>query len=191
MREFKIYTKGGDKGKTSLLDGSRVYKSDLRLNCYGTLDELNSFLGLLKDKIYTSKIEDRTALAVKLKRIQNHLFNMGCELSDPNFDPEKATIPVISSDNTLILENEIDEFQKDLKPLTNFILPGGHEINSLAHICRTICRRSERLLIELYNGDQKIRQEPIKYLNRLSDWFFVLSRYLSDSLNAEESLWEK
>lgn len=191
MADFKIYTRKGDSGNTSLMDGSRVLKSSKRLMCYGTVDELNSFIGLLKDKIGGGSLPDKKILVEKLKRIQNQLFNLGCELSDPNFNPEKNLVPIISIDNVSILENEMDFFQNQLKPLKNFILPGGHELNSLAHICRTICRRTERHLIELSIEEPNLRKEPIKYVNRLSDWFFVISRYLAHSLEIEESIWEK
>jgi len=180
--QSKIYTKGGDKGETSLLGGTRVPKYHERIEAYGTLDELNSFIGLLRDQ--PMEVHYRK----KLLEIQERIFIAESRLAA---DQQKKLdqLPVITEDDVLELEKEIDEMNIGLPELKSFILPGGHPTVSYCHIARTICRRAERLSIRLsqkFNVDELI----IKYLNRLSDYFFVLGRRFSYDLKVEEVLWK-
>lgn len=177
----KIYTKTGDKGTTGLFGGARVSKDDVRLEAYGTVDELNSFLGYLKDQV---KDEDITEL---LYQIQNSLFNAGSILAT---DPSKPEMKM-AFDNAVTkqLEVAIDSMQKDLPALMNFVLPGGHPVVSLCHILRTVTRRAERRVVSLSELEDNDIEISI-FLNRLSDYFFVLSRYLGKQLNAKEVIWQ-
>lgn len=179
--EFKIYTKGGDKGETSLLGGTRVPKDHERVEAYGNLDELNSFVGLIRDQDINPHYRDI------LGRIQEVLFIAEALVArDP--DKETRSLPVFADDDILILENEIDAMNEELPGLKNFILPGGHSVSSYCHIARTVCRRAERSLIRL----QKISQVDeiiIRFVNRLSDYLFVLARKTGKDLGAEERLW--
>ncbi|MEI6884864.1 MAG: cob(I)yrinic acid a,c-diamide adenosyltransferase [Bacteroidota bacterium] len=179
--EFKIYTKGGDKGETSLLGGTRVSKDHERVEAYGNLDELNSFVGLIRDQDINPHYKDI------LGRIQEVLFIAEAQVArDP--DKETRNLPVFGDDDILILENEIDSMNEELPGLKNFILPGGHTVSSYCHIARTVCRRAERSLIRL----QKISQVDeiiIRFVNRLSDYLFVLARKTAKDMGAEERLW--
>ncbi|KGL60730.1 MULTISPECIES: cob(I)yrinic acid a,c-diamide adenosyltransferase [unclassified Polaribacter] len=185
---MKIYTKTGDKGTTALFGGTRVKKYNLRIESYGTVDELNSYIGLIKDQEINSYIKE------SLLKVQNDLFTLGAMLATP---PEKETlksgkerlnIPKIDSDSILFLENEIDKMDALLPQMTHFILPGGHQSVSFCHIARCVCRRAERLSVEL-NDQENIQNDIIKYLNRLSDFLFVLARMLSKELLVEEIKW--
>lgn len=185
---MKIYTKTGDKGTTALFGGTRVKKYNLRIESYGTVDELNSYIGLIKDQ----DISD-TAKA-SLLRIQNDLFTLGAMLATP---PEKETlksgkerlnIPKIDENSILFLENEIDKMDEELPQMTHFILPGGHQAVSFCHIARCVCRRAERLAVAL-NDEEAINNDIIKYLNRLSDHLFTMARKLSKDLAVEEIKW--
>lgn len=177
---FKIYTKTGDLGETSLFGGRRLPKSDLRIDSYGTVDELNAFLGLLRDGVEETKLRDL------LKEIQDRLFVIGSNLaSDPS---KELPVPDILDSDITLLEKAMDEMDEHLAPLKNFVLPGGHPVVSHCHICRTVCRRAERLLVALQQVDQ-VAPILIQYLNRLSDYFFVLSRKLAKDLGAEEIIW--
>lgn len=179
---WKIYTKGGDKGETSLIGGTRVSKSDLRIEAYGTLDELNSFIGLLRDKV-NDKEEN-----LLLLKIQTCIFLLESYLAVDK--PETASgLPKFDFEEIRNLEKKIDFMENELSPLANFILPGGFELNSLSHICRTICRRAERIVIAL-NQKQDVDEFVLQYLNRLSDFFFVYARYLSFKNNAAEVIWK-
>ena len=185
---MKIYTKTGDKGTTSLFGGTRVPKHHIRIDSYGTVDELNSYLGLLRDQdidLNYKKI---------LEGIQDNLFTVGAILAT---DPEKAilksgkerlNIPKISSEDIEFLEKQIDEMNTALPPMTNFVLPGGHQTVSFCHIARCVCRRAERLASALHELEP-FQIETLTYLNRLSDYLFVLARKLSKDLNAEEVKW--
>ena len=179
---FKVYTKGGDKGSTSLIGGTRVPKYHDRIEAYGTVDELCSFTGLLRDQNIDDHHKDI------LLKIQNRLFVIESLLAaDSEGSAEK--LPKFEEQDITLLETEIDRMEETLPALTSFILPGGHTTVSYCHITRTICRRAERLTIKLsekYQVDGII----IKYLNRLSDYFFVLARKLSSELKAEEILWK-
>ncbi|WP_162419351.1 cob(I)yrinic acid a,c-diamide adenosyltransferase [Cyclobacterium roseum] len=178
---MKIYTKTGDKGETSLLGGTRVTKSHLRIDAYGTIDELNAHLGFLRDQEMNQK------RAEKLTRIQDRLFVVGAMLAS---DPEKkaVNIPELTKEDVLFLEAEIDLMESGLPPLKNFILPGGHPVVSYAHITRTVCRRAERAIIML--GESSTVEELIpEYINRLSDYLFVLGRQLALELQIQEITW--
>lgn len=184
---MKIYTKTGDDGTTGLIGGTRVAKHSPRIECYGTIDELNAFLGLLRDELdhdYNQKVI----------KIQKDLFYMGAELAT---DPKKATLKnnkdrlgvyKISQHDVSFLEQEIDQMDKDLSPMTHFIIPGGHRTVSLCHIARCICRRAERLT-SLLISDSNQYDVILSYLNRLSDYLFVLARKLTKELDSDEIQW--
>jgi cob(I)alamin adenosyltransferase len=177
---MKIYTKTGDKGQTALFGGKRVSKSDLRVDAYGTVDELNAFIGFLSDTL------ENEAQKSLLKNIQERLFTLGANLaSDPAKHPP---IPDIFASDIEVLEAEIDKMEAVLPALQNFILPGGHQSVSVCHLCRTVCRRAERLVVALHKKDP-IDALILQYLNRLSDYFFVLSRFIGLELNVPENIW--
>jgi cob(I)alamin adenosyltransferase len=178
----KIYTKGGDKGETSLLGGTRVPKYHERIEAYGTIDELNSFIGLLRDQQINSHYKNI------LLEIQNRLFIAESHLAADK--PENAErLPGLSVSDITLLEKEIDTMNEELPELKSFILPGGHPVVSYCHIARTVCRRAERLTISL-NEKYEIDGTIIMYLNRLSDFFFVLARKFARDFKAEEILWK-
>ncbi|MFU8845105.1 MAG: cob(I)yrinic acid a,c-diamide adenosyltransferase [Bacteroidales bacterium] len=179
---FKIYTKGGDQGQTSLLGGTRVPKYDERIEAYGTLDELNSFIGLVRDQEIDKRYKD------VLLQIQHIIF-----VAESNLAADKVEhlvrLPKVSEADIELLEREIDLMNLDLPELRSFILPGGHVVVSYCHVARTICRRAERLTIKL-SEKHSVDVLVIKYLNRLSDYFFVLARKVGKDLNATETLWK-
>lgn len=178
---FKIYTKTGDKGETSLFGGKRLPKSHIRIDAYGTVDELNSYIGMLRDVI---KDDHQNEL---LKTIQDRLFTLGSNLAS---DPSKSmAVPDILATDIELLELEMDEMDKELEPLKNFILPGGHTSISFCHIARCVCRRAERLVVAL-SLDDVVDEILIQYLNRLSDFLFVLGRKLAKDLSVKEVIWE-
>ncbi len=178
---FKIYTKTGDEGQTALFGGKRLPKSHLRIECYGTVDELNSFLGLVRDRT-----EDEHVRGI-LFEIQNRLFDLGANLAS---DPSKnLPSPTVGQTDIQLLEHEIDEMEATLPPLKNFILPGGHPTVSHCHVARCVCRRAERLVVAL-NMEEPVSPEVLKYLNRLSDYLFVLARKLGQNLGASEVVWK-
>ena len=179
---WKVYTKTGDKGKTSLIGGTRVPKYDDRIEAYGTIDELNSFIGLLRDQ----EIDGHSKSI--LLEIQKRLFDMESSVA---YDREKQVknLPELKEKDINLLENEIDKMDELLPPLTSFILPGGHTVVSYCHICRTVCRRAERLLLKVAEK-YPVNETDLKYLNRLSDYFFVLGRKLAKDFNVEETKWE-
>ena len=185
---MKIYTKTGDAGETALFGGTRVKKYNPRIESYGTLDELNSYIGLIKDQ----KIDTNTKET--LLKIQNELFVIGAMLATPKEKEtlkngkERLNIFTINDDAISFLENEIDKMDAVLPQMTHFILPGGHQTVSFCHVARCICRRAERLVVAL-NEDEIIGSIIIKYLNRLSDFLFVLARKLSKDLQIEEIKW--
>jgi cob(I)alamin adenosyltransferase len=181
---FKIYTKTGDKGKTSLIGGTKVPKSHIRIESYGTVDELNSFIGLLSDQTTES------AVKIFLKNIQDRLFTIGSSLA---CDPEKEPlmkIPDLRETDVLELERSIDEMNESLPVMKNFILPGGHPAVSTAHICRCVCRRAERICVAMHENNLFVDSLVVQYLNRLSDYLFVLARYLGHLLRVEEIAWK-
>lgn len=166
----KRYTKTGDKGKTSLLDGTVVSKHDIRVEAYGTIDELSSFIGMLRGQILEKKHIDSLLL------IQEKLFTMGSILAANNNIDLKKTNLIITNDDVVFLEKEIDTMNETLEKLTAFIIPGGHSVVSYSHICRSITRRAERIVVAL-NEQSKVDSIIIQFLNRLSDYFFTLSRW--------------
>ncbi|SIN70739.1 cob(I)yrinic acid a,c-diamide adenosyltransferase [Algoriphagus halophilus] len=179
---MKIYTKTGDKGITSLLGGIRVPKSDLRIDAYGTIDELNSYLGLVRDQPVNQKRGDL------LKEIQDRLFTIGSDLATVP-GKEKVKKPDLHLEDIILLEKEMDLMEMELPPLKAFILPGGHQSVSFCHLARTVCRRAERITVELASFEQ-VSDLIIQYLNRLSDFLFVLGRAMSQELGAEEITWK-
>ncbi len=185
---MKIYTKTGDKGTTALFGGSRVPKHHLRIESYGTTDELNSYIGLIKDQ----KIHD--GLKNALIKIQNDLFTLGAMLATPpekealKSGKERLNIPKINSNSIKFLEDEIDYMNKSLPQMTHFVLPGGHTTVSFCHIARCVCRRAERLVVSL-DEQETLNPDVLKYLNRLSDYLFVLARKLTQDLSAQEVKW--
>ena len=186
VRLSKIYTRTGDKGATLLATGERVLKSNVRIEAYGTVDELNSTVGMLRDTIVVDpRLQD---LCEKLSKIQNELFDIGGELSVPLDVLDTERQQVVSMRDVSRLESEMDAFNENLPPLENFVLPGGHLAKSTAHLVRTVCRRAERAVVRMSEQDA-VRDEIRIYLNRLSDWFFVLSRELSRRLAVPEVLW--
>jgi len=176
----KIYTRGGDKGETSLGDGRRVAKHDLRVAAYGTADEANSVIGLAR--LHTSGDED-----AMLARIQNDLFDLGADLCTPHEGRKADGALRITPDQVARLETEIDAMNEGLKPLASFILPGGKPAAAWLHLARTVVRRSERLMTELA-GAEEVNPEAVKYVNRLSDHLFVLARRLNDN-GQSDVLW--
>jgi cob(I)alamin adenosyltransferase len=179
---MKIYTKTGDSGKTSLLGGRRVSKAELRIDAYGTVDELNSYIGLLRDQDVNKKRE------TLLKEIQDRLFTIGATLAT---EPGKENVkkPDLHEEDLDLLENEIDEMESQLPQLRHFILPGGHQTVSFCHIARTVCRRTERCVIDLMEIEH-VDEIIVKYLNRLSDYLFVLGRIVAQELGVEEVTWK-
>ena len=185
---MKIYTKTGDQGTTGLVGGTRLPKHDLRIESYGTVDELNSYIGLIRDQNISN---DSKSMLIK---IQEQLFCIGAILAT---DPEKLKdetkrkqlgISFVNPEAITFLENHIDAMNLELAPMTHFILPGGHQTVSFCHIARCICRRAERAISKL-NTEQPTQSEVLIYLNRLSDFIFVLARKLSKELEAEEIKW--
>jgi cob(I)alamin adenosyltransferase len=179
---MKIYTKTGDQGTTSLFGGRRVSKADQRIETYGTIDELNSWVGVIRDQPVNSA---RTAILVE---IQDRLFTIGSILATEPGNT-KVKVPSLTENDVILLEREIDEMDKRLEPMRYFVLPGGHPSVSFGHVCRTVCRRAERLVIGL-NESEQIDPLVIKYLNRLSDYLFVLCRMMTAELNVTETPWK-
>lgn len=185
---MKVYTKTGDKGTTALFGGTRVPKDHIRIESYGTVDELNSWIGLIRDQDFPSIYKS------VLEHIQDRLFTVGALLATP---PEKEVLKNgerrlknlgISENDIFRLENEIDRMEESLPPMTHFVLPGGHTTVSYCHIARCVCRRAERLSVQLSHEDH-VEELVLKYLNRLSDYLFVLARMLSRELGADEVKW--
>lgn len=179
---MKIYTKTGDTGTTSLFGGKRILKSDLRIDTYGTVDELNSWIGVLRDQ---SVNQNRSAVLIE---IQDRLFTIGSILATEPGNT-KVKIPTLTETDITFLEKEIDAMDAILPPMKFFVLPGGHQAVSFGHVTRTVCRRAERLVIALNQVDP-INELVIKYLNRLSDYLFVLCRAMAHELNAYETPWK-
>jgi cob(I)alamin adenosyltransferase len=179
--ELKIYTKKGDKGETSLLGGTRVPKHHIRIEAYGTVDELNSYIGIIRDSI--EDIKTKTILL----EIQDRLFTAESLLA---YDGSKEIkLPQLHEDDIFLLEKEIDKMNENLPELTNFIIPGGHILSSHCHVARCVCRRAERIIIKL-SEIEKVDDINIKYFNRLSDYLFVLSRKILKDFGAEETIWK-
>lgn len=180
---FKIYTKTGDKGETSLIGGTRLPKHHIRIEAYGNVDELNSFIGLIRDSISEKELFDL------LIEIQDRLFTLGSLLaSDPNKDI-KMQLPQIIESDVVLLEKSIDKMNETLPEMKQFVLPGGHSAVSYCHVARCVCRRAERSVLKLAENE-KVDELIYKYLNRLSDYLFVLSRKLTQDFNANEIPWK-
>ncbi len=186
----RIYTKRGDTGETSLAGGQRVRKDSLRIETYGTVDELNSFIGLATMSCQESAGQDPRIglLAGILRRVQHELFNLGSILATMPEDvhPKQARITAAEMEQ---LEREIDAMNEDVPPLRSFVLPGGTRLNAELHVARTVCRRAERLVVAL-SREEQVPAEAIQYLNRLSDAIFVWSRWANFVLRAPEVLWD-
>ncbi|WP_374360156.1 cob(I)yrinic acid a,c-diamide adenosyltransferase [Cloacibacterium sp.] len=184
---MKIYTKTGDKGETSLFGGTRVSKAAARVESYGTLDELNAFIGLAKAEISDEKVLNQ------LQKIQFDLFTVGSEAATPTdkmflANGKSRLDLLISEDEIIELEHWMDDFDAELEPLKFFILPSGGKAAATIHVCRTVCRRAERSMVFLRETEE-VRPELIKYLNRLSDYLFVLARYISKISGEKEDFW--
>lgn len=183
MTKFKVYTKTGDSGTTGLIGGTRVPKSHLRLEAYGTVDELNSYIGLIRSHDIEAKSKE------VLLQIQNKLFLIGSRLAtDDEKSDMKDKLPIVEAD-ILLLENEMDRMDEQLLELNNFVLPGGSVANGFCHVARTVCRRAERRAIQLSN-DVEINPLLLKYLNRLSDYLFILSRKVLLDVGVDEIKWK-
>jgi cob(I)alamin adenosyltransferase len=179
---MKIYTKTGDKGTTALFGGKRVSKADLRIDTYGTVDELNSWMGVIRDQaVNISRNEE-------LIEIQDRLFTIGSILAT-ELGNTKVKVPALHESDITYLEKKIDEMESTLEPMKVFVLPGGHESVSFGHVARTVCRRAERLVIAL-DATEKVNEGVVKYLNRLSDYLFVLCRKMTSELKAVETPWK-
>ena len=181
--EFKIYTKPGDKGETSLIGGTRVPKYHERIEAYGTLDELNAFLGIIRDQA----VDEHTRTT--LVEIQDRVFTAESLLAQDIEKPGRNKLPQLHEEDITLLETEIDAMNEHLAPLQNFILPGGHPAVSYCHIARTVCRRAERITLRLA-ANAPVDELVIKYLNRLSDYLFVLARKLTADFGATENVWK-
>lgn len=180
----KIYTKTGDKGTTSLIGGTKVPKSHRRIEAYGTVDELNAFIGLCRDHLQADQVPQ------VLQEVQDRLFTIGSALAcDPDKEP-RLKIPDLTETDILLLETEIDKMTETLPPMKSFILPGGHVTVSTLHVARCVCRRAERCIVRLQKKKEEIEPLIIRYLNRLSDYLFVLGRYAAHRLHAEEIPWK-
>jgi|TARA_B100000073_G_scaffold120164_1_gene97455 cob(I)alamin adenosyltransferase len=182
----KVYTKTGDSGKTSLVGGQKVLKSNVRIHAYGEIDELNSVVGICIEEL---KLIDHnfSDLIESLSKVQNDLFNLGTILATEPADMT-SSMPRITQDDIQVLEDEIDLSNQNLPILHSFVLPGGSKINAFLHLARTVCRRCERVSCGLYE-QEKIDKIVVSYLNRLSDAFFVWSRFVAKSLNHDENTW--
>lgn len=179
---MKIYTRGGDEGKTSLFAGGRVSKNHARLHACGTVDELNSLLGV------ALAMGAPETLAESLQRVQNELFVLGADLATP-LEASGPHIVRVSAALTAALEGEIDTWDANLPPLRHFILPGGGLCGAMLHLARTVCRRAERWAVALQDSEE-INTEVLRYLNRLSDWLFVAARWANHNANISETLWK-
>jgi cob(I)alamin adenosyltransferase len=179
---MKIYTKTGDAGQTGLFGGQRVRKDHARIEAYGTLDELNACIGILRDHL-----PETSPARPPLLQVQERLFSIGAHLATPAEQQDKMPLDLRTSDLEA-LETGMDTMDAQLPPLRNFILPGGHPVVAYAHLCRTVCRRAERLVVSL-SEQAEVAPLVLQYLNRLSDYFFVLARYLGQELGVAEVNW--
>ena len=191
VRITKVYTRTGDNGETALVGGKRVPKDSARIEAYGTIDELNSIVGLAR-AFNEEKLADGDAhrfLDTVLRQIQDELFDLGSELATPP-DFFQQGMYRVGENEVKKIEQLIDECQKELEPLKSFVLPGGDRIGAYLHQCRTVCRRAEREILRLSRAEE-LSEWPIKYVNRLSDLFFVLSRWISKKTGKDEYLWQR
>lgn len=180
---MKIYTKTGDDGSTGLFGGGRVRKSDARIECYGTVDELNATLGV-------ALVVAGGSINEALLRVQHELFVVGAHLATPEDSPSTHSLPLLEEAVVGRLEMEIDHAEAELEPLRNFILPGGCELAARLHLARTVCRRAERVLVE-FAMDRPVSGTIVTYMNRLSDWLFVMARLANNRAGVADIAWEK
>lgn len=186
MRINRVYTRAGDRGKTSLIGGEKVSKAVGRIECYGTIDELNATVGMVTS--FLAVEESESALLPVLRRIQNELFNLGAQLATPERG-RREKMPDVGEKHVATLEEECDRFNETLPELRSFVLPGGTRAAATLHLARTVCRRAERLVVAL-SEDAEVAPTHLTYLNRLSDAFFVFSRWLNFESGVAEPLWE-
>ncbi len=179
---MKIYTKTGDSGTTALIGGTRLSKAHIRIDAYGTVDELNAYIGLLRDQPVNTSRRDF------LKEIQDRLFTVGSHLASEH-DQTRKKLPDLHEADITLLEKEMDAMDAKLPTLRAFVLPGGHESVSFGHVARTVCRRAERTVV-LLNEHEPVEEIVIRYLNRLSDYLFMLCRVMTQELGAEEVAWK-
>ncbi len=191
LRITKVYTKQGDQGMTRLVGGQKVRKDDLRIEAYGTVDELNAVLGIVRVEIdrARSPLKASALLDERLDRIQNDLFNLGSDLATRIEDRWEA-MRVMGEADVVRLEDEIDDMNAILEPLKEFILPGGGPVSAFLHQARTVCRRAERDCVRLAQAEE-VNPHAIKYLNRLSDWLFVAGRWVARAMGEPEHLWDR
>lgn len=189
IRITKVYTKSGDKGETSLVGGQRVPKESMRIEAYGTIDELNAVVGV--SRVASASQKDGEVVARvenELQRVQQTLFNLGSELACLPADLVPG-MPVVTDEDVAHLEHCMDDWTPTLPTLKSFILPGGGPVHAQLHVCRTVCRRAERVVLRLAREEQ-VRPEGIRYLNRLSDFFFVMGRWVGQQYGEPEFLWQ-
>jgi len=186
----RVYTGTGDRGNTKLVGGQKVPKDNARVEAYGTVDELNAHIGALRQSLAESALSApaAAAFAAILLRLQHELFNLGAVLATLPEDVHPSQAQIREGDVTR-LEREIDEYNEDLPALRSFVLPGGSRLNTELHLCRTVCRRAERRLVSL-SAESPVPEQAIRYLNRLSDAFFVWSRWVQQQLGEPEVLWD-
>jgi cob(I)alamin adenosyltransferase len=192
MRITKVYTRGGDKGMTSLVGGDRVRKDHVRIESYGTVDELNAVIGLART--FNGRSTADAAVVARLdemlRAVQNDLFNVGADLATPA-ESRWEGMHRVGGEEVTRLEGWIDELNGDLPPLREFILPGGGPVGAFFHQARTVCRRAEREVLRLMEADDEVGAGAMRYLNRLSDWLFVAGRWAAKSLDEDEYLWDR
>lgn len=189
MKKSKIYTRSGDKGETSLVSGTRTRKSDLRISMYGEVDELNSRIGWALSLLRSSA--DYQRVVERLERVQSSLFDLGSNLACEEVKRTEWKLPQVTAQNVLDLESDIDEMDQVLEPLKNFILPGGHQRSAAIHLCRTCTRSVERKMVDfkLETGEE-LPENGLEFINRLSDYFFVLARWLNKNEGVIETPWK-
>jgi len=180
---FKIYTKTGDKGLTSLIGGVRVPKNHIRIESYGTVDELNSYLGMIGDMANDSRVQEW------IREIQDRLFTIGSALATSPEKEVKMKLPDLHAEDVSWLEAQIDKMNEELPEMRSFILPGGHIASSTAHVARCVCRRAERICVAMHEQNEEVPELALQYLNRLSDFLFVLARYIVHINGGEEVPW--
>lgn len=185
---MKIYTGTGDSGKTSLFSGERLKKNDKRIEAYGTVDELSSFIGVIESALPVMVESDK--VSAYLKNIQNHLFSIGAVLATASDSPQSAVLEPFGEENIVWLEETIDTIETELEELRSFILPGGHPASSWSHVARTVCRRCERCIVALIDEEENDEyMVVVKYINRLSDFFFVLARFCNKISKTDDVVW--
>ena len=191
MRITKVYTRNGDKGATTLVGGRKIRKDDLRIESYGTVDELSATIGMVRAELKRSGIEEQATslLDGQLAEIQHDLFNLGADLAT-RLEDRWEGMRVVVPEDTKRLESEMDTMNKTLTPLKDFILPGGGPVGATLHLARTVCRRAERVTVALADQED-IGDDPVSFLNRLSDWLFVASRWIAGYAGEREVLWAR